>query len=188
MAKQKEKPAEKLTAGIDKVVTAFNEAFEATEQSGGLVAQVCNTVKQIFKGDAITKVDEDYIVNEVAKRREWADSTERSGKSRVRTLCKVYARFVPAVEAYKRHKDAPRVFSWHIAMMLATAIKNEKSVADAIAVTIKKQGSGSGATKSLAQKLGMAVGIIKKIDSKSKDFNAFRDAFEKLCKKHSVNY
>lgn len=184
MAKQKGKAAAKLTAGVDKVVAAIAGALESVETGGNVVTQVCNIAKQIFRGEPVPAHDAEYIANEVAKRRGWSEVSARPRKSDVRTLLSTYDRLPAAVTAYK--KKSP-TFSWHTAMLLARSLKSNAPT-KAVAITLGKAKSKVAVKMTPAHKLGMAVGIIKKLDTRSPNIIAFRAAFATLCKKYSINY
>jgi hypothetical protein len=110
---------------------------------------------------------------------------------------KKFAEAVPygmkeALVEYARTDNAPtltRPCLWQLARAIEKA-SNVQTVKETVATFIKQKTTApvSASPKSVQQKLGMAVGIIKKLDSRAKNIVAFRKDFAKLCREHGIAY
>lgn len=90
--------------------------------------------------------------------------------------------FAGALQDYKAQIKT-RVLLFSFAKQLHIAKGNRKKAWKA--ATTK---GGSGTPKTAAQKFGMALGVIKNVQTKSTKYKAFRVELAALCKKHGIKY
>lgn len=122
------------------IVSTFVDALNASENTGSLVTQVCDTANRYTKGEKLSDDDTSSIVNAVAKERGWKGASAKSRMSEVRVVLRA-ASDLP--EAIKGFTARARKCDWHTAMRLARAINRGDSVKAAITHTFAKKSGQS---------------------------------------------
>lgn len=130
-------------SGRDAIAAAFINAYEAAENSGSKIADVCKLAQQTYKGNEVPKDDAEHIANVIADARGWEGTTAKVRKSEARKVLGVYAVLPEAIAHVKRKVGA---CNWRDALKLSTCLaKHEGKLKPALAA-FEAQGGNAKAT------------------------------------------
>ncbi len=180
MSKQTEKQV--VNRGAGKVATAVAKVYDAVENSGSVVTQCVTAARQVYRGNAIPKLDLSYIADNVARIRRWSPASLKQRKSEVRVVLRAYARLPEAIDRYTKNSDG---FTWHDAIKLSRCLGAEPSMLQAL----KRMNAKVAAKRTTPlSTIGAAVSRIMNVETGASKLVAFQTGLEALAEKHGIDW
>lgn len=176
MAKQEKQEARK---GASKVAATIAKVLNTVDNQGNMVTQVVASVKAVYKGEPVPKVDLSFIADRVAIARAWSEASAKARKSEVRRIVEAYDTLPEAIQLYKKKADT---FTWHQAVKLARLL-NSNTPKQAVAAMVSVVAGNR--PKPMAV-FNAAITRIVNLQTTSKNVIAFRRDLTKLLSKHNL--
>lgn len=126
------------------IVSSFVRSYDAAENTGSHVTQVCEVAQRFLKGAEVSKDDADSIIKDIANARGWKADTLRARGSEVRVVLRAYPQLPEATEAFKAKVKA---CTWHQSLKLARLLnKNDGDVRKAVNMALETRAQSPGST------------------------------------------
>jgi len=175
MAKQTE-----VKKGASKVAATIAKVFDDVSKQGNIVTQCVSSVRSVYRGVEVPRIDEQFIADNVARIRGWSDKSAGPRKSEVRKIVRNYLKVDEAIAAYRKKSDT---FTWHECMRLLTQLNKDQSIKQAVtACLVTSAPAKIAAPKQLASLLAR----ISNLETRSTKIIAFRQDLSKLIDKHNI--
>ena len=182
MSKQTKEPKATVHRGASKVATAVAKVYDTVENNGSVVTQCVTAARQVYKGKAIPKLDLAYIIDNVARIRQWTAASLKQRSSEVRIVLRAYDRLPEAMEKYCAKSDG---FTWHDAIKLARCLGREPAVNVAVRLALHKN---QAKTVTPLARIGGAISRIMNTETRIARVLAFQIGLESLAEKHGMDW
>lgn len=131
------------TAARSAIVSCYVSALSTTENTGGLVTQVCEVISKHSKGQTLSDADSKAIVTDISRAKGWKGASAKSRESEVRVLLKASDKLPDVIEAYR---ERAKMCSWHDGMKLARLVNKGKSVTQCVKLALESNAPGAKGT------------------------------------------
>lgn len=144
----------KITTGIRAIAAAFVSAYDAAENTGSKLGEVCKLANASYKGKPIPEEDAQHMAQMIVDARGWEGNTAKVRKSEINKVFAVYNVLPEAIEHTRRKRGG---CNWRDALRLSTCLKKHDGALKSALAAFEAQ--GESVAKSTPQ--GRAAGALK---------------------------
>ncbi len=129
------------TAARSAIVSCYVSALSTTENTGGLLTQVCEVVAKHSKGKPLSDGDSKAIVTDIASAKGWKGASAASRMSEVRIILKAADKLPDAIDAYRAKA---KQCTWHDGMKMARGLAKGRSITQCVKAAFEKKDGNTG--------------------------------------------
>lgn len=178
------------TNGLKSLVHVVADVFDTAHSTGTLLDRMCQAFTDKYAGDDVPDSDADFICDEVARIRQWSESSMKARKSELRAIMSVYPKLPEAMTMLRNSKKNDRPVTFEAGLKLARALKKDGATAKtAVAAYIDGRNAANKmdpADRDLDASKKSARTHVKRILEHVALPRQFRNALRDLCEEHGI--